>query len=607
MSFAYPRLLLLLLLIPLLVLLYVMARRARRRKLNKFGKEASVGAMMSGVSNYKPVVKFSLSMAALACIIIAAARPWGGVASTSSKLVGMEVVIAVDASNSMLAPVADNPQEASRMTTAKIMLERLIDNMTNDRVGLVMFAGEAYSLIPASSDFASAKSFLNSITPAEMPVQGTNIEAAIEVARSSFSKKGGVGKAIVLLTDAEELDDSQAAIEAVKKAAKDTIQVNVIGVGSNQPVTIPYENGLLRDENGEVVITKVNEDLGRELAKAGGGVYVNASSSDALPMLQKQMRQAKQSALGVSKYVVHDELYIYFVIMAILLLVAESFIAPGKNRWLSRLSFFSKGRGLVKVNKKKQASAAKLIAFAVISLSLMSSCVSDEYRASRAERESIAEGNKQYADSAFTEATAAYKDALQNQPKSIPASFNKSLSMMREAMSLPVDSVRDKVLKALTLDFDSIARSCGDKQVSAKAFYNAGNIDMLVKDYPGAVDFYKRSLRINPDDSLARRNLRIAQLNLPPKQNGGGGGGGSDQNKDQDQKKDKDKKEDKKQEPQQQQQQPPQQQQQPQQPQQREKANADLILKRAQNKENEVRKKLYQQNRNAQPRDRKNW
>lgn len=356
LNFAYPQLLWLLLLIPIFIGMYLWSRHARRKKLKRFGNPVTLAPLMPDVSSYKPSIKFSLAMCALACLIIAAARPWGDLVDSSSSKVGMEVVIAVDASNSMLASATDNPDDASRMTTAKIMLERLIDNMTNNRVGLVVFAGEAYQLIPTSSDYASAKSFLNSISPGEIPVQGTDIESAIEVARSTFSKDKSVGKAIVLLTDVEELDDPQAAVEAVKNASSNGIQVNVIGVGSSNVSTIPYENGLFRDESGNIVHTALNAKLGQQLADAGSGVYVNASSGDAISSLQRQLRKTKQSTLSVGTLSVHEELYIYFAIAALLFLITEAAISPGKNRWLKNVSFFNRGRLLghgYKIKKSK--------------------------------------------------------------------------------------------------------------------------------------------------------------------------------------------------------------------------------------------------------------
>lgn len=350
-SFAYPYLLFLLLLIPFFFLLYIWMRKARKRKLRIFGRPEIIAPLMPGVSKYKSSVKFGLMMVALTCIIFALARPRGGLVSVESQRVGMEIVMTVDASNSMLASTTTNPNDASRMTTAKVMLERLIDNMSNNRIGLVVFAGEAYQLIPASTDFTSAKSFLNSISPSEMPVEGTDIKSAIQVAQASFSKDKDVAKAIILLTDVEELDDPQAAIGAVKEAAKNGIQVDVIGVGSTQPVTIPYENGYFRDENGEIVKTGLNSDLGEKLAKAGNGVFVNASSPDAMSMIQKQLRTLKQKTLSKGTHGVHVELYIYFAIAALVFLCLDAFIGMGKNQLLSRISFFSNKRSIFSPRK----------------------------------------------------------------------------------------------------------------------------------------------------------------------------------------------------------------------------------------------------------------
>lgn len=358
LDFGYPYLLFLLLLVPAFIVLYIMMRKARIKKLQKFGRLDVLKHLMPDVSKYKTLIKFSLLIVGLICLIFAVARPWGGVVNNSGQRTGMEVVIAVDASNSMLASATENQGDASRMTTAKVMLERLIGNLTNDRVGLVVFAGEAYQLIPTSSDFASAKSFLNSISPAEMPVQGTDIASAIKVAQSTFSKEKNVGKAIVLLTDAEELDDTEAALKAVKDAAGDGIQVDVIGVGSTQAVNIPYENGYFRDDEGNVVETKLNDELGMELAKAGKGVYVNASAGDAMSVLQRQLRGVRQSTFSAGKFVAHDELYFYFALAAFILLVVEAFIGYGKNKLFGKISFFSKGRSAGFMRKTKSENSS---------------------------------------------------------------------------------------------------------------------------------------------------------------------------------------------------------------------------------------------------------
>lgn len=598
LNFAYPQLLWLLLLIPLFIALYALARHARRRKLKLFGNPAVLAPLMPDVSQYKPLIKFSLAMCALFCLIVAAARPWGGLVDTGSSKVGMEVVLAVDASNSMLASATDNPDDASRMTTAKIMLERLIDNMTNDRVGLVVFAGEAYQLIPASSDYASAKSFLNSISPAEIPVQGTDIESAIEVARATFSKDKNVGKAIVLLTDVEELDDADAALKAVASAREDGIQVDVIGVGASQGVTIPYENGVFRDESGNVVHTALNADFGREIARAGGGVYVNAASGDAISMLQRQLRKSKQSTLSASTISVHDELYMYFAFAALLFLVLEACVAYGKNRWLKKVAFFNRGRSLGSIRKVKKQKALLLLALVAVALS---SCVSKEYESSRGERTNIAEGNKAYVEENYTEAGGSYDKALEYNSRSEAAKFNRALAGMRSALAL-TDSARDKGIQEAMERFEDVASVSADPLLASQAYYNMGNIMLSGRQIPQSIELYKKALRLNPSDSLARRNLRIAQLNQKPDENGGNNNDDKKDDKDKDKNKDNDKKQQDQQQQQQdqQQQQPPQpqpqqQQSQPRQPQQLQQGASDRILQRSQNKENEVRRKLYQQ------------
>lgn len=342
-SFAYPKLLLLLLLVPLFVVLYGWARYARRRKLAKFGKKESISTLMPEVSPYKPPVKITLEMAALALVIIAFARPWGGVKDQKTEKEGIEVVIAVDASNSMLASATDDENGPDRMRTAKLMLEKLINRLDNDRVGLIIYAGSAYTLIPVTNDYVSAKMFLNSIDPSQIADQGTNMTSAIEMATASFTENKNIGKAIIMITDAEELDNAEGVMEAARTAAKNGIQMDVIGVGTSTPVTITQAGGaMIDDETGEPVRTALNEDLAAEVAKAGKGIYVNAGNRDALNELDKQLDTLKKSTLESSLYAVHDELFPIFVWLAIALLVIDIFILDRKISWLDKITFFKK-------------------------------------------------------------------------------------------------------------------------------------------------------------------------------------------------------------------------------------------------------------------------
>lgn len=342
-TFAYTHLLWLLLLVPLFVVVFVWARWARKRNLAKFGRPVNLGELAPDVSPYKPPVKLTLRMIALTCIIFALCRPWGGVSNQNTTKQGIEVVIAVDASNSMLASSTDSPEGIDRMRMAKLALEKLIDHLGNDRVGLIVYAGEAYTLIPITNDYVSAKMFLNSIDPSMLQYQGTNIAAAIDMASGSFSKNKNIGKAIVLLTDAEELENHEEVVQAVKNAAKENIQVDVIGVGATKPMPVPTPSGNLIDsDTGEPVATALNEDLAVDIARQGKGIYVNAANKDAIPELDKKLNQLQKASLESSFLAVHDELFRIFVWIALVMIVIDFFVLDRKISWLDRFTFFKK-------------------------------------------------------------------------------------------------------------------------------------------------------------------------------------------------------------------------------------------------------------------------
>lgn len=340
-NFAYPNILLLLLLVPVFVALFAWVRYNRRIKLRKFGNKIPP-ALMSDVSAYKPILKLIMQMMALICIIIAFARPWGGVKDEKTTKEGIEVVIAVDASNSMLAPI-DGESGVNRMKTAKMMLERLISRLSNDRVGLIVYTADAYTLIPVTNDYVSAKIFLNSIDPSQFNNQGTNISQAISLGLESFQSDKRIGKAMILLTDAEELEDENAVMNIAKRAAQEGVQLDVIGVGSTTAAKIPYNGGFLIDTStGQPVETALNEELASKIAVAGKGIYVNASNGEALNELSKQLSTLKKSTLQSSLSAVHDELFWIFVVGAICFIIADILLLERKIGWLDKITFFKK-------------------------------------------------------------------------------------------------------------------------------------------------------------------------------------------------------------------------------------------------------------------------
>lgn len=342
LTFAYPILLTLLLLVPAGWLLYRLARHSRSRKIKKFGRPEVLAPLMPMVSKYKPAIRITLMLTAVGALVLALARPWGGITEQTTNREGIELVAAIDASNSMLASATSDENGPTRLQSAKIMLERMLDAMSSDRMGLVAYAGDAYTLIPASSDFTSAKTFLSTIDPSQIPSQGTNIAAAINESLSSFTTDKRIGKAIVLITDAEELDNEEEALAAAKAARSAGIQVNVVGFGTADGSVINTQGGLFTNDEGEVVTTHLNEKLAQNIAKAGGGIYVNGADPDALSRLQKQLKEVKRTSLSTSNLVSHHELFIYFAILALLCMVIDAFMVSRKNSVLAKFTFFKK-------------------------------------------------------------------------------------------------------------------------------------------------------------------------------------------------------------------------------------------------------------------------
>ena len=328
-----------LLTIPVFVVAYIAAARHKRRQLEAFGDSTLIQQLMPDASKSRPIVKFSLLMAALVLLIIAVARPQFGQQEKTVKRQGIEVMVALDISNSMLAEdVVPN-----RLDRAKQMLSKMVDNMTDDKVGLVVFAGDAFTQLPITCDYVSAKMFLNTISPNLIPTQGTAIGAALQTAITSFGAiEDEVGRAIILITDGENHEDD--AIAAAKKAQEMGIQVFVVGIGKPEgsPIPKPGTNDYFKDRSGQVVVSRLNEDMCQEIAKAGKGVYVRCDNTNtAMRAVQKELERIATSELESTVYADYNEQYQSFVLIALLLLVIDFFIMMRKNHRLSRMDLFN--------------------------------------------------------------------------------------------------------------------------------------------------------------------------------------------------------------------------------------------------------------------------
>lgn len=341
-SFANPGYLYLLLLIPLVVALHLWSRSTRKHNLARFGHEKEVSSLMPDVSPYKPWIKLGLELLLLATVVVILARPRAGASKTTSRVHGIEVMVAVDVSNSMNASSTENPQDISRLQRSKLIVEKLIDRLAGDKVGLIVFAGNAYMQMPITGDASSAKLFLNGINTNMAPTQGTAIGAAINLAAQSFSQSKKSQKAIIVITDGENFEDD--ATGAASQAQKDKgIQVNVMGVGSEHGAPIPMGDGTyLTDDAGEVVTTFLNEKMAQDIARAGKGAYVDGNASDAVETLYDTLDKLAKSDLTTISYTHHDEQFPVFAWIAVLLIVALIMLLERKNPWLEKYNFFTK-------------------------------------------------------------------------------------------------------------------------------------------------------------------------------------------------------------------------------------------------------------------------
>ncbi len=341
-SFANPFLLYLLLLLPLVALLFLGSQWARKRKLKRYGQLSVLQHLMPDASRYKPWLKLVLQLIAIAALVVVLARPRAGAKEEVSEVEGIEVMICLDVSNSMLASSTDDPNGVSRLQRAKMILEKLIDKLDNDKVGLIVFAGDAYTQLPITSDFVSAKMFLNSISTEMVPTQGTSIGAAIDMAMRSFTPDDEMQKAIIVITDGESFDDDPIA--STKEAVSQGIQVDVIGLGSTKGALIPIgSNGqFMRDETGNPVTTRLDEETAQKIAQAGEGIYVQGASSTVVNDIQDQLDTLAKSSLEKVVYAASAEQFPVFGWIALAFLIIDIFMLDRKVGWLKKINFFSK-------------------------------------------------------------------------------------------------------------------------------------------------------------------------------------------------------------------------------------------------------------------------
>ena len=472
--FEDPIYLYLLVLIPILALIRFVSYRNQRKRLRKFGDPQLLKELMPDVSRFRPSVKFWLLLGALALLIVMLARPQMGTKISHEKRVGIETIIAMDISNSMLA----EDVVPSRLDRSKMMVENLVDHFSNDKIGLIVFAGDAFVQLPITSDYVSAKMFLSSIDPSMMATQGTDIARAIEMATHSFTQEEGIGKAIIVITDGENHEGG--AVEAAEAAKDLGMRVYVLGVGSanGAPIPITGTGDYMKDRTGNTVMSALNEEMCKQVAQAGGGAYIHVENNSApQQQLDNELDKLAKKETSTAVYSEFDEQFQAVGILAILLLILEICILDRRNPLLKRVTLFGR---------------KKAVAILLLMMAMSASAQTD--------RQYIRQGNKLFRSGDYPNAEVAYRKAIEKNPKNPQAVYNLGNALMAQ-----------KKDSAAVVQFESASKLETNPLRKAKAYHNMGVVCQSHKMYGEAIEAYKNALRLNPNDDETRYNLVLCK------------------------------------------------------------------------------------------------
>jgi Ca-activated chloride channel family protein len=445
---------------------------------------------MPDFSKFRKNLKFILMLLAALFLILAIAGPQFGSKLTEVKREGVEIIVALDISNSMLA----EDVKPSRLERAKQELSLLLDRLNNDRIGLIIFAGEAYTQIPITNDYLSAKMFLSGINTQMISKQGTDIGAAIQLALRSFDSRSQAGKAIVIISDGENHEGGVS--EAVKKANEAGIKIFTVGMGTNQGGRIPTghtpnNRDYHRDREGNFVISRLNETMLMEIASTGGGEYYRANMPNM--GMNTMLGRLNSMTKAVTEYKVFTDFEEQFPVMiwfALVLLFLDYLLLERKNKWLKNILLFNKNNGA---------------AMKSILLILLAGCT--VHANAQTERRYIRKGNGAFEDGRYQQAEIEYRKALEKAPLSGKADYNLGNALYKQ-----------KQYDAAATKYAALVENGKDKQELNRYYYNLGNALFENRKYQESVEAYKNALRKDPRDLDAKHNLQLAMKMLTEQQ-----------------------------------------------------------------------------------------
>lgn len=338
--FAHTEYLYTLAFLPVLLILFWWAVQLRRRGLSRFGNPMLLELLMPSVSKYKRTIKFFIAFSALAILILGIANPQIGTKMEEVKREGVDIIIALDVSNSMKA----EDIKPNRLESAKQEITHMLDKFQNDRLGLIVFAGDSYLQLPLTTDYSAARLILSTIDVDVVPIPGTAIGSAIKLAMKSFAVGEKKHKVIITISDGENHEDD--AIAAAKDANSEGVIIHTIGMGSPDGVPIPIyqgntQTGYKKDESGNTVVTKLDDQGMRQIAEAGGGIYIRATNQqDEMDAVFQEIQAMEKKEFGAKVFTEYEDRFQYFLAAAILLLILEFFISERKNRWMAKWNLF---------------------------------------------------------------------------------------------------------------------------------------------------------------------------------------------------------------------------------------------------------------------------
>lgn len=464
----------LLLVIPVMILLMMFAEWQRTKKIKKLGDAGLVSELMPNASKTRRWVKFILLQVLLVVVILMLARPQMGTKVSNEKRNGIEAVICLDISNSMLA----QDVTPSRLDKSKMLIENMVDNFTNDKVGLIVFAGDAFVQLPITSDYVSAKMFLQNIDPSLIQTQGTDIAHAIELATKSFTQQDKIGKAVIVITDGE--DHEGGAMDAAEAAKANGMNVFILGIGNTNGAPIPTgDGGYMTDNTGQTVMTALNEQMCRDIASAGQGTYIHVdNTSSAQEMLNEELTKLQKGEMKSVIYSEYNEQFQAFGIIALLLIIIELCINEAVNPYFRKMKLF----------KRRSVVTILLALFCIGSMNAQN------------DRSHIRLGNREYRGGNASKAEVEYRKALEKNANNPQALYNLGCALMQQQK----DSLA-------MVQFDKATKVEKSKLRKAMAFHNIGTILQRHQQYGEAVKAYEEALRCNPSDDETRYNLVLCK------------------------------------------------------------------------------------------------